>query len=294
MAILVSGSPVMAQSRHGYNHGGRSMSYQPHYYRPYGYGPRVGFYGYFGAPYYPYYWPYYGGPFYPGYYGYYGSYSPWASFRIEVKPREANVYLDAYYAGIVDDYDGAFQRLNVPPGNHEIAVYLEGYRTIRQALYVSPGSSYKIKQEMVPLAPGEAQEPPPEAAPPDEFTGNEPPAVMTPQAQLTPAPTMPSTPPAAAAVSEPADFGVLEVRVQPSGVRLRIDGEPWLAEPAGPVSIHLPQGRHRVEIEKEGFQSFAGDVVVSSGRTTTLNVKLSSSRSFEEPQDRSLLVRGSE
>ena len=35
-----------------------------------------------------------------------------------------------YYAGIVDDFDGFFQRLTLPPGQHDITLYLEGYRTI--------------------------------------------------------------------------------------------------------------------------------------------------------------------
>ena len=42
--------------------------------------------------------------------------SPDASLRIEVKPKEAEVFVDGFYAGIVDDFDGTFQRLNVPPG----------------------------------------------------------------------------------------------------------------------------------------------------------------------------------
>ena len=32
-----------------------------------------------------------------------------------VDPAEARVYVDGYYAGTVDDFDGLFQRLNVSP-----------------------------------------------------------------------------------------------------------------------------------------------------------------------------------
>lgn len=331
-AMLVAlGSPVEAQSRHqsghpypythgrsSYGHFYRAPTYHRYYrpahrtyYRPY-YRPSVRFYGYFGYPYYyyPYYWPsfglYYGygyPGYYPGYsYPYYYGYGPdrgWASVRIEVKPKQAKVYVDGYYAGIVDDYDGTFQRLHVPPGNHLITVYLEGYRSIEQTLYFSPDSSYKIKQEMVPLAAGEAQEPPPqpteeETPPPSPPPAGEegpgmvmPPVVTTPRGEAAP----PAQPPPAGITSAPAsDFGVLEVRVQPEGVQLRIDSEPWpTAESSGPISIHLAQGRHRVEIEKPGYQSFSGEVVVSSGRTTTLNVKLSSST--ERREQSSLPVR---
>lgn len=334
LAMLVAlGSPVEAQSRHGSRQGrsntGRSYrayrayrtyrTYRgPSYRRPSNrrfyrpvyrryYRPTVRFYGYLGYPYYPYYSPYYYGSafgaygdpyaYYPGsYYPYYG-YGPargWASVRIEVKPRQAKVYVDGYYAGVVDDYDGTFQRLNVPAGNHEITVYLEGFGTIQQTLYLSPDNSYKIKQEMVPLAPGERQDPPPQPPEPLEqeeegIPGMELPGATTPEGQVAPPlapprarapePPMPSNPPPAmtSTPTSPSDFGVVEVRVQPQGVRLLIDGEPWpIADPSAPISIHVSQGRHHVEIEKEGYRSFSGDVVVSSGRTTTLNVKLSS------------------
>src|SRR5439155_20300398 len=55
-----------------------------------------------------------------------------ASLRIEATPKQAEVYVDGYYAGIVDDFDGTFQRLHAQPGQHEITLYLDGYRTVRQ------------------------------------------------------------------------------------------------------------------------------------------------------------------
>jgi len=93
--------------------------------------------GYYGGFYDPF-W------FYDPWYGYYGQWGypppypyhsyrmdPGASLRIEVKPQEAEVYVDGYYAGIVDDFDGVFQRLPVTPGEHEIELYLDGYRSVR-------------------------------------------------------------------------------------------------------------------------------------------------------------------
>ena len=40
--------------------------------------------------------------------------------RLEVEPEETEVYVDGYYAGVVDSYDGFFQRLHLPPGEHDI------------------------------------------------------------------------------------------------------------------------------------------------------------------------------
>src|SRR5262245_41406438 len=55
-----------------------------------------------------------------------------ASLRLDVKPRDAQVYVDGYYAGLVDNFDGTFQRLHVFPGQHEIVIYKEGYRSVRE------------------------------------------------------------------------------------------------------------------------------------------------------------------
>ena len=55
---------------------------------------------------------------------------PDSSVRLEVTPRDAEVYVDGYHAGIVDDFDGMFQRLRVEPGQHEITLYHDGYRAV--------------------------------------------------------------------------------------------------------------------------------------------------------------------
>jgi hypothetical protein len=98
---------------------------------------------------------YYGG-FYPwgyaglgfgGYFaGYYGYYDPWlydgygpaytpsgydeGTLRLKVKPRDGLVYVDGYYAGRVDDFDGAFQRLHIDPGPHHLQIRADGYEPL--------------------------------------------------------------------------------------------------------------------------------------------------------------------
>jgi hypothetical protein len=46
--------------------------------------------------------------------------------RLQVKPREAEVRVDGYYVGRVDDFDGIFQRLELPAGPHRIEIRAEG------------------------------------------------------------------------------------------------------------------------------------------------------------------------
>jgi PEGA domain len=131
--------------------------YDPFYYNPF-YSPfGWGFgYGYGGYPYAAY------GPYSP--YGYGRSYESSGSARIQVTPKDAEVYVDGYRAGRVDDFDGTFQRLNVRPGPHELTVYLPGYRTLTERVYIGEGSTMKLKQSLEKLAPGETSTPPP--APP--------------------------------------------------------------------------------------------------------------------------------
>jgi hypothetical protein len=129
-----------------------------------GYGPArrvvvVG--GYYASPYWmydPWYgydqWGIYG---YPPPYRYYNM-DPGASVRLEVKPKEAEVYVDGYYAGIVDDFDGVFQRLRVTPGEHEIELYLDGYKTVRQKVYLPVNDTFKIRYTMERLSAGEQPE----------------------------------------------------------------------------------------------------------------------------------------
>ncbi len=148
---------------------------------------------YYGGPYYatrgsyvfvggyfydPFYGPY---PWWPASaygWGYYPVFDYRAEVRIQGTPREAAVYVDGFYAGIVDDFDGTFQRLPLTPGGHRIELFLEGYRTVRKSLYLQPGSTLKLHETMTPLAAGETSERPevaPAVPPPPDGTYTAPP-----------------------------------------------------------------------------------------------------------------------
>ncbi len=119
---------------------------QHHYRHRYGHG-HFG-HGFFGHG--------YGGYGYGGYGAYgYGRYSNYGAVRIEVNPKssreEIQVYVDEAHAGVVNDFDGIFQRLNLPAGKHEIEIRLGGYQTLRMAIFVSPGNTYHIRGRMEPL-----------------------------------------------------------------------------------------------------------------------------------------------
>jgi hypothetical protein len=104
-------------------------------YRPYVYRPsyRTGVY-YGSGGYYPY------GATPRGYYDplpgrYYGG------VRITGVPRDAEVFADGYYVGIVNDFDGVFQHVNLEAGRHHIEIDWGGYEPIAFDVYVRPGET---------------------------------------------------------------------------------------------------------------------------------------------------------
>ena len=249
----------------------RPYYYRP-YYRPYYYGG-FAYYGGFGLYgfYDPFYYPYYGYGPYPYYgYGYYGRYDMSSSMRLQVSPRNTEVFLDGYYAGTVDDFDGFFQRLHVEPGEHDLQLYLSGYRSVSQKVYLQPGNTFRVKHAMEPLGPGE-QEParPTATAPPPQAQQQRQGPAVRPQARG------PVRAPAPAPSSPNATYGTLTLRVQPGVANVRIDGEHWDG-PEGDerLVVQLAAGRHVIEIHKDGYREYMTEVNVRSGETATLNVAL--------------------
>jgi hypothetical protein len=120
---------------------------------------------YIGGGYYPYYYPWgWGGLAFGGYYD--GYYDPWlyggsspssysygydGALRLKVKPREATVYVDGYYAGEVDEFDGIFQRLHIDLGPHRIEITLDGYEPLNFDVRIQPDKTVTYKGEMKPL-----------------------------------------------------------------------------------------------------------------------------------------------
>jgi hypothetical protein len=239
------------------------------YYRPYYYyRPFYAFGGYAGW-YHGYGWPsFYYGQWYPYPYGY-GRYDYIGEARIQVEPREAEVFIDGYYVGRVDDFDGWAQRLRVEPGEHVLEIFHEGYRTYRQQVLFRPGATLKIEHVMEPLGAGESPGPRPAPAPR--------PASSAAPSRAPADARRPGryAPPPPARTGEAAEYGAIAVRVQPADAEVIVDGEPWESPQAGDLTLQLSEGTHRVEVRKEGFRPYSADVTVRRGETTSLNVSLS-------------------
>jgi hypothetical protein len=111
-------------------------------YFPWGYAG-VGIGGYYGG----YYDPWYGG----SYQGYSSGGAYEGRLRLKVKPKEAEVFVDGYFAGIVDDFDGVFQRLHIETGPHRIELRADGYEPLNFEVNIQPGRTLTYKGELKKL-----------------------------------------------------------------------------------------------------------------------------------------------
>jgi hypothetical protein len=183
--------------------------------------------------------------------------------RIQVAPRDAEVFVDGYLAGVVDDFDGFFQRLRLPVGGHQIVIFLDGYRTIARDLYIQPGSSHRIRLTMDRVGPGEVAEPPPS---PDEV-------VLPVDPAMAPAAGVPA--PASDPMPAREYFGAIALRLTPEDATIRVDGEPAeITRRDGLVVVRLAAGEHRIEITREGYRPYTETVLIQRGRTLTIPVAL--------------------
>jgi hypothetical protein len=142
------------------------------YYPGYGYGSRYFYPGYgFGLGFYDLGWydPYY----YGGYSGYgadagYGNFGggyggggyqsgsgissygrgPVGSLRLKIKPRDAQVYVDGYFVGVIDSFDGAFQKLGIDAGGHRIEIKAPGHQPISFDVLITPNETVTYKGEL--------------------------------------------------------------------------------------------------------------------------------------------------
>ena len=233
--------------------------YRPYYYRPYFYTPFYwGVYGWYPHPF---------GPF-PPYPYYWGGYDRASSVRVLVEPKDAQVYVDGYFVGLVDDFDGWAQRLRLVPGEHEIAFYLDGYRPVHEKLLFRPSASYKLRHTLEKLAPGEPAPPRPEPAPGAERRAPRRPADEPPGYERSEPPEGEPSPAAEA-------FGTLALRVQPEDAVVQIDGDRWDGPLGGSrLQVQLAEGSHSLVVSKDGYRSYTADVEIQSGEVTTVNVSL--------------------
>lgn len=244
----------------GYDRGSYSGYYYDPFYYGYGWGYRPGrYYGYGYADY---------GYWYGGSWGY----TPTrayryregniAQLRVIVEPSKARVYVDGYYAGIADDYDGIFQRLTVSPGRHDITLKLEGYRTHTFRVYASREQTLKLRYDMVKGS-GESEESLGEEAP-DPVREFEP-------ARPGRGGSSPDEPRYVPPTSR--ERGLVEVTVDPPDASIYVDGE-FYGKAEDVRELELPPGRHRIEVVRPGYRTEEREIEVVARRNAAVRIRL--------------------
>jgi hypothetical protein len=67
-----------------------------------------------------------------------------------VKPRDAEVRVDGYFVGTVDEFDGAFQRLNLESGPHRVEITKPGYKLLVFDVRILPDETVTYRGELEP------------------------------------------------------------------------------------------------------------------------------------------------
>ena len=271
-----SSTPSTAERRHpraGTGRGSGGGGYYPGYPGYPGYYPGYpGYYpgwGWGGGLYWGSWWPY-------GSYGWYGYGYPWGwggggtvyhtvesetgSVRVLVDPSEARVYVDGYYAGTVDDFDGLFQRLHVSPGRHEIALKLEGYKTHRAKVYVAPDSTVKLHYDLE-KGQGETFEDLSKDVPESEVRREREREERWAESE------------AREQAEEAALGGTLRLTVRPADASVYVDGA-FRGSGREASSLKLAPGRHRIEVVRPGYRTLEREVDIVPGEPTEVTMEL--------------------
>lgn len=82
-----------------------------------------------------------------GYFGR-GYASDLGELRLRVSPRWADVYVDGFYAGTVDQFDGIFQSLKLESGPYLVEIVAPGYETLEVNVRISPGEKVTYSGEL--------------------------------------------------------------------------------------------------------------------------------------------------
>ena len=64
---------------------------------------------------------------------------PVGGLQLDVDPRRAVVYVDGWYAGLVDEFSGYYRHLEVAAGSHTFEIVATDYDSLVVDLSISPG-----------------------------------------------------------------------------------------------------------------------------------------------------------
>ena len=71
------------------------------------------------------------------------------SLRLKVKPRDAEVFVDGYYVGLVDHFDGFAQRLRLEEGTYQLEIRHPAYLLIDLDVLITAGETVTFEEQMI-------------------------------------------------------------------------------------------------------------------------------------------------
>jgi hypothetical protein len=240
----------------------------------------VGFGGFYGwAPWWG--WgPYWGWGWGPWPYSYgapggaalgYAMMSGMGGLDLDVKPKEAEVWVDGRFVAEARDLDGDPSYLWLKGGAHHVVVYEAGFRSFEENVDVNVGMMKELKLK---LQPGESQRPLP--SPPGARSEAPRPEAAQPYA-------VPAEPQAEGAEPLPggaeprAELGTpqggVRLRIRPEDATVYVDGE-YRGSARAVYGLRLAPGHHRVELVRPGFQPLEKEFDVEAGRATDLSLSM--------------------
>jgi hypothetical protein len=198
---------------------------------------------------YPYPYPPYGG------WRVYGNWQS-AQVRLDVTPKDAQVYVDRYYAGVVDDYDGVFQHLSLLSGAHLVEIRKTGYRSLAIELNLYPGESITYRRVMEPSTDALESCSPASALPPGVEEGAAPPPVDL--------------------SARPGD---VKFDVTPKDAEIYLDGfyAGIVNDFNGSQHLQVAAGRHHVSLKMAGYEPIEVELSIESNRTITYRTTMTQS-----------------
>lgn len=246
--------------------GGYSGYYGLGYGWGYGWSPYSyrGWYGY--DPYYGYGYGYgYGG--YGHRYGYAGE----GSVRVLVEPKDARVYVDGYYAGVVDDFDGLFQRLRISPGRHEIALKLDGYRSQTFKVYVPYDQTVKLHYKMARGTGEDVSQV--IGRPEDEARDQARYARAEREARADDGEDDDNAYAGDREADQRGERGVVRLDVRPADASVYVDGA-FRGTGRELRQLRLTPGRHHLEVVRPGYRTIDREIDVRSGEDSDVDIDL--------------------
>lgn len=155
----------------------------------------------------------------------------------DVKPKEAEVYIDGKFVGVAGEFDGWPRYLYIKPGKYEIKFKLEGYEDLTFNVEVAPKKIIRIKEKMKRVAPSQYLE---------EET-------------------------------EKRGIGKILISVIPKEAVLYLDGKFWVSGEEierlhSPLQI--PEGRHIINVLCPNHEEYKKEIEIKNGEFLELKVVL--------------------